>query len=170
MGLGEGRQQIVGNLVTEIFVLLLVVILKDEGPTIRKCRLSRRNFLDEERSRHVNQPSSRTTTKKEIEPTSTDVPFGFLQNDRKSNARCPSSEKRLTPQNELAELKPIAEIDSRIKRHHIEVSQQVGRGVRSKASRTTRKINPKQNIDHNQRSERSLGVSPFGSQGNIFVA
>ena len=59
--------------------------------------------------------------------------------------------------------------DSRFKRHYIEVSQQVGRGVRSKASRTTRKISPKQNIDHNQRPERSLGVSPFGSQGNIFV-
>src|ERR1700730_19421262 len=64
---------------------------------------------------------------------------------------------------------PIAEIDSRLKRHYIEVSQQVGRGVRSKASRTTRKINPKQNIHHNQRPERRLGVSPFGSQGNIFV-
>lgn len=33
------------------FCLLLVVVLKDEGPTIRKCQLSRRNFLDEERSR-----------------------------------------------------------------------------------------------------------------------
>jgi hypothetical protein len=169
MGLGEGRQQIVGNLVTEIFVLLLVVILKDEGPTIRKCRLSRRNFLDEERSRHVNQPLEDDDEKGD-RTYFVGRAVRLLQSDRKSNARCPSSEKRLTPQNELAELKPIAEIDSRIKRHHIEVSQQVGRGVRSKASRTTRKINPKQNIDHNQRSERSLGVSPFGSQGNIFVA
>src|SRR5260221_4142191 len=37
---------------------VLVVVLEGKGPTIRKCRLSRRNFLDEVRSRHVNRPSS----------------------------------------------------------------------------------------------------------------
>jgi hypothetical protein len=51
-----GLERVVRNLFTEIFVLLLVVVLEDEGPTIRKCRLSRRNFLGEERSPHVNQP------------------------------------------------------------------------------------------------------------------
>jgi hypothetical protein len=59
---------------------------------------------------------------------------------------------------------------NKIPTYHIEVSQHVGRGVRNKASRTTRKTNPKQNIDHNQRPDRSVGLSRLGSQGNIFVA
>jgi hypothetical protein len=137
MGVGEGRQQIVGNLVTEILVLVLVAVLEDERPTIRKCWLSRRNFLDENEV-VTSISSSRTTTSARTKKESSLI----LQ---------PASGSRAPP------------------RHYIEVSQQVGRGVRSKASRTTRKINPKQNTDHNQRPERSLGVSPLGSQGNIFV-
>src|SRR3981081_873366 len=136
MGVREGRQQIVGNLVTEILVLVLVAVLEDERPTIRKCRLSRRNFLDG--NADVTHTSSSTTTTARTKKESSLI----LQ---------PASGSRAPP------------------RHYIEVSQQVGRGVRSKASRTTRKINPKQNTDHNQRPERSLGVSPLGSQGNIFV-
>jgi hypothetical protein len=68
MGVGEGRQQIVGNLVTEILVLVLVAVLEDERPTIRKCRLSRRNFLDENEVVTSISPSRTTTsarTKKE---------------------------------------------------------------------------------------------------------
>ena len=51
----------------------------------------------------------------------------------------------------------------------MEVSQQVGSGVRNNESRTTIKISPKQKIDKDRRCERSLGVNPLGSHGNAFV-
>jgi hypothetical protein len=52
---------------------------------------------------------------------------------------------------------------------YIEVSQQVGSGVRNNESRTTIKTNPRQKIDQDRRCERSLGVNPLGSHGNAFV-
>jgi len=54
-------------------------------------------------------------------------------------------------------------------RDYMEVSQQVGSGVRNNESRTTIKTNPRQKIDQVRRCERSRGVNPLGSHGKAFV-